>query len=836
MALSGTITGKADNSNYTLTCEWLATQNVTNNTSSITAKVYLKAPSGWSTVSSYWNCTINGTQVTSDESLTVSSTKVLLGQRTWTVNHTSNGTASPTISFSYSNGLSSAGTYTTKSGSGSATVTLNTIPRTSSFSLNTTTGTVPCNFTVNISKASSSFTHTVIYTSVAGTNYTKADKTSNSSVTVDCGIGECSSMPNSTSGTAKITVITYNGSTEVGRTSKNVTLNVPSSVVPTVSVSAKGNNNLGGVSVSGKSTVTITPSGAGVYGSTIKSYSYSGAGLSGTGSSKTTGSLAAGNYRVTVTATDSRGRTASSYIDFAFYDYANPWCAASAFRANQDGSANASGTYVRLNLNWGLSNPGNTNANTRRYQVHWKKSTDSSWTLYKEATLSGYTGSAPSWDAGSGWATTTSYDIKFTVTDSYGSASATCNVSTIAAILDIENAGVGVGKLHERGKLDVAGAVYTSDRYYATGNGKNVQLGTGTSDVYLHNSASGKYLQLKDNGTLAYSDAPILTGTMTGSGKRWGVWANITGDGVMEVGKYIDFHNASGNTSDYNYRLTCDGGTLWGSGIFRAPRMYTTEWFYSVGNTGWYSETYGGGIYMIDSSWVRVYNDKGFYTGGEIKNLGNVNTTGSVISTRSGYQFRARPASEGQVVQYRLEDSSGNHKGYIGSPNGNYELHIQCETNNVLLRGKGIYCKNSSNSAYVSCYASAFTVSSEAKRKKRIHALEKNAMDIINQTVVYEYELKDNTNTRDVGKKTIGLVIDYETPEEIITETEILDDSEYSEGGEFTPGKVKQIDKGIDLYAMSSLAWKALQEKDKEIKDLQDKIEKLTSLIQSVIQ
>ena len=100
MALNGTITGKSDNSSYTLSCEWSATQSIANNTSTITANVYLKAPSGWSTVSSYWSCLINGTQVTTNKSATVSSTKVLLGTRTWTVTHASDGSCSTTISFS----------------------------------------------------------------------------------------------------------------------------------------------------------------------------------------------------------------------------------------------------------------------------------------------------------------------------------------------------------------------------------------------------------------------------------------------------------------------------------------------------------------------------------------------------------------------------------------------------------------------------------------------------------------------------------------------------------------------------------------------------------------
>lgn len=42
-------------------------------------------------------------------------------------------------------------------------------------------------------------------------------------------------------------------------------------------------------------------------------------------------------------------------------------------------------------------------------------------------------------------------------------------------------------------------------------------------------------------------------------------------------------------------------------------------WFRSYGNTGWYNQSYGGGIFMSDANWLRVYNDKGFYTGGQVQ-------------------------------------------------------------------------------------------------------------------------------------------------------------------------------------------------------------------------
>ena len=223
MALSGTLTGTCDNTNYTLTCEWTATQNATNKTSTITAKVYLKAPSGWSTISDYWCCTINGTQVTTNKSATVSGTKVLLGQKTWTVSHASDGTCSTTISFSYTNGLTSIGTYTTKKGSGSKSITLDKIATASTFTLSSSSLTMGSSQTVKITKLSSSYTHTVTYTFGSSTT-TVASKTTSTSVSFTPPTSLASQIPNATSGTCTVKVTTYNGDTSIGTTSKTFTL------------------------------------------------------------------------------------------------------------------------------------------------------------------------------------------------------------------------------------------------------------------------------------------------------------------------------------------------------------------------------------------------------------------------------------------------------------------------------------------------------------------------------------------------------------------------------------------------------------------------------------
>ncbi|QHC91342.1 shufflon system plasmid conjugative transfer pilus tip adhesin PilV [Pseudomonas chlororaphis] len=46
---------------------------------------------------------------------------------------------------------------------------------------------------------------------------------------------------------------------------------------------------------------------------------------------------------------------------------------------------------------------------------------------------------------------------------------------------------------------------------------------------------------------------------------------------------------------------------------------YTQSWFRTRGDGGWYSEKWGGGFYMSDSTWVRSWMNKSIYTGGQIR-------------------------------------------------------------------------------------------------------------------------------------------------------------------------------------------------------------------------
>jgi len=77
-------------------------------------------------------------------------------------------------------------------------------------------------------------------------------------------------------------------------------------------------------------------------------------------------------------------------------------------------------------------------------------------------------------------------------------------------------------------------------------------------------------------GTLGVGGAATFSGTVNGltlapsaSGNRWGVTAQVESNGVMEVGRYLDFHSTDGDTADYGARLDFDGTNIVSTNAFR---------------------------------------------------------------------------------------------------------------------------------------------------------------------------------------------------------------------------------------------------------------------------
>ena len=130
-------------------------------------------------------------------------------------------------------------------------------------------------------------------------------------------------------------------------------------------------------------------------------------------------------------------------------------------------------------------------------------------------------------------------------------------------------------------------ALTDSPAFTGTPTAPTASVGTSTTQV-----ATTAFV----NAEIA-NDAPTKTGG--GASGSWGI--SIAGSAAWASG--VDWSGVSGKPT-----------TLGGYGITNGYAMdgVNTGWFRSSNASGWYNETYNGGIHMTDTTYVRTYNNKAF--------------------------------------------------------------------------------------------------------------------------------------------------------------------------------------------------------------------------------
>ena len=457
MATSGTIQ-EAIRTGYRLQIAWsVDSQSVANNTSTVTAKVQLVSTGSSYTINSSasksGSLTINGTKYTFSftASLSGNQTKTLY-TKTVTVSHNADGTK--TCSFSATAGINVtlSGTYygnVTASGSG----VFNSIARASSISSVTASVSVNGSNTcaVNITRAASSFTHTVVF-SIG--SYSKTTEGVGTSTSYAIPTSWLNAIPNATSGTAKVTVTTYSGSTKIGSAvSKNFTITVPATVVPTFSSVAVAdtttNQSTFGNMVQNKSKAKFTITAAGAYGSTIKTYKTEFEGKSYTGAAPTTSTITkSGTASAKITITDSRGRTATTTKTWTVVAYSAPKIISfQGFRCLADGAENYEGTYLSVAVDFSISAVNEKNA--KSYVIEYKLKTATTWTSLTSGSVYALKQNIVS--ASGGFGLDNSYDIRLSITDSFATVRSTFEIPTAFTLLDFNASGraLAFGKVSE---------------------------------------------------------------------------------------------------------------------------------------------------------------------------------------------------------------------------------------------------------------------------------------------------------------------------------------------------------------------------------------------------
>lgn len=385
-----------------------------------------------------------------------------------TISHNADGTKTLPISctFNPNNGLH--GTITV-----SASLSLTTIPRSSSVSVSA--GTIGSSVTININRQSSSFKHTVRYAwaGKSGTIATNVDTSTSWTIPLEF----ANDIPNSASGTGTIYVDTYSGSTKTGTQSTTLTASVPANVKPTFSgVTLSDLNDAaqnlipnGNTFIQVISNIKVAFNGAvGSYGSSITGYYAEIVGKNQSTSSNG-GSLGIMNYHGTIkiraSVSDSRGRWSDTReVSVTVLEYFAP---ALSFSIARTGSTSSTLTATRnakiapltvagsqknsMTLTFKVARLGTTN-----FQVDTGPATGS-WTsisnlVNSQANLAG------NYLANQSWVVIGTLEDKFTRSDFM------VNVATESVVLSYDRSGVGVNKIREQGALDVKGDIYADNK------------------------------------------------------------------------------------------------------------------------------------------------------------------------------------------------------------------------------------------------------------------------------------------------------------------------------------------------------------------------------------
>ena len=441
-----------------------------------------------------------------------------------TISHNADGTKSLPISctFNPNNGLH--GTITV-----SASLSLTTIPRSSSVSVSA--GTIGSAVTITINRQSSSFKHTVRYSwaGKSGTIATNVDTSTSWTIPLDF----ASDIPNSASGTGTILVDTYSGSTKTGTQSTTFTASVPANVKPTFTGVSLSDLNGAAQNLIPKSdtfiqvisNIKVAFNGAvGSYGSSITGYYAEIIGKNQSTSSNG-GSLGIMNYHGTIkiraSVSDSRGRWSDTReVSVTVLEYFAP---ALSFSIARTGSTSSTLTVTRnakiaplavsgsqknsMTLTFKVARLGTTNfqADTGPATGSW---TSISNLVNSQANLAG------NYLANQSWVVIGTLEDKFTRSDFM------VNVATESVVLSYDRSGVGVNKIRERGALDVKGDIFANDQpiqqYQLTNADGGLSKGSAQWDDIWNKQATEFGWR-----TGKYDDNP------TGKNGEWGLYQNF---------------------------------------------------------------------------------------------------------------------------------------------------------------------------------------------------------------------------------------------------------------------------------------------------------------------
>ena len=248
-----------------------------------------------------------------------------------------------------------------------------------------------------------------------------------------------------------------------------------------------------------------------------------------------------------------------------------------------------------------------------------------------------------------------------------------------------------VGGLYYRSKRDVAATAWSSwcklwtSANFNPGNYLLLSGGTMTGDITFE--SNGRSLRGSDGGNIAgvlYDTPNARYVTAIGTGSRRLILVSPASiyrgaGGVAE--NYMIYDSGNSNLSSVDWSANNLNAA---ANLDVAGQAYVSGWLRSRGNVGWYSQDYGGGIHMTDSTWVRVYGSKGLMidTGTSPINMGQLQIT---CSAEASIGFRS--ASNGNWCLGKGVKSIGSGFGLYNAVTNRAAFQIDSATDNASFVG-----------------------------------------------------------------------------------------------------------------------------------------------------
>ena len=440
-----------------------------------------------------------------------------------TISHLDNGKKSIVITFSFNGKLDNY--Y--PNGTISKTVELPTIARKSSVTC--ADGNIGSATTININRASSTFTHTLEY-NFLGLTGTIATKTANTSIGWTIPTSFYNKIPNANSGSGTITCSTYSGDTLIGTSTctfnafvvnSNPTISGTVEDTNTSAIQATGNKNkLIRYISNAKVVITATAKNS----ATISSVKVVNGSQTKTTSTSTINSVDSGTF--SLSCVDSRGLSASATITKTLVEYIKP--VITGVTLNRPSTTS---NIINASVQ-GLCFNGSFGAKTNTFELKWryKKSTETTWSSYTITTAT-RTGNnfTFSGELGTDFSYTEAFNFEFVLNDYFMSNTYSATVTRGLPIIDIGKDDINVnGALNENGKrvITTAGGTLTGllnsplNNFVTRTNEVNFVPKSSPSTIYF-NWRSGE----GDNTSTAVTDYHFKNGQNG--------YSNIHGAGIV---------------------------------------------------------------------------------------------------------------------------------------------------------------------------------------------------------------------------------------------------------------------------------------------------------------